>query len=234
MSTLFIVATPIGNLEDVTYRTIRVLNEVDVLACEDTRRTRIILQRYKIAKPRFVFSYREHNEISAGKRILGFLESGSSVALCTNAGYPGVSDPGYRVITSCIEAGHQIEVIPGAGAVSVALLLSGLPTSSYTFKGFPPRKSGRRKKFLSIEKDMPHTLVLFESPFRLGVLLREAHEVLGNRAAAVCIELTKMFQEVHRGYLSDLAARFSETKVKGEVTLVIAGSKNKLKRPEEI
>ncbi len=229
-ATLYVIATPIGNLEDITLRALRVLGEVDALACEDTRQTPKIFDRHNVPRPKTIFSYHEHNEDRATERILGLLEEGRSVGLCTNAGYPGVSDPGYRVVSRASEAGFRIEVVPGAGAVEAALLASGLPTSSYTFKGFPPKKPGRRRQFLEMEADRPHTLVFFESPHRIGILLRDARELLGDRKAAVCVELTKTFERVHRGFLSDLAQQFGETNVKGEVTVVIAGNHPKFTR----
>lgn len=232
MGRLVLVATPIGNLEDVTYRSARVLASVDALACEDTRVTRRIFERMELERPQTIFAYHEHNEAAAGKRILGLLEAGQSVALCSDGGYPGISDPGYRIISACIEAGHELEVLPGASAVPVALLLSGLSTASYTFKGFPPRKPGPRKRFLAEDGDRPHTLVIFESPFRLGKLLADALEVLGNRRAAVCIELTKKFERVERGPLAELAAAFAVKPVKGEVTVVIAGNHPKFTMPD--
>ncbi len=232
MASLYLVPTPIGNLEDMTYRAVRVLKETGVLACEDTRHTRVLLEHYGIPKPQTVFAYHEHNEHAAGKRILGFLDAGVSVAVCTNAGYPGVSDPGFRVAAAAIEAGHAVFSLPGASAVHVALVQSGLPTSSYVFKGFPPRKSGQRRRFLAMEADLPHTLVLYESPYRIGALLSDALAVLGNRQAAVCIELTKMFESVERGYLANLARIFTDVKVKGELTVVIAGNNPKFLGPE--
>lgn len=230
MGILYIVATPIGNLEDITYRAARVLGEVDVLACEDTRLTRRIFERYQINPPRTIFSYHEHNEESAGKRILGLLDEGLSVALCTDGGYPGISDPGYRIVSACHEAGHNVVVLPGAGAVCLAIVASGLPTSSYTFKGFPPRKSGQRKRFLAEESALPHSLVLFESPFRIAALLKDALEALGDRRAAVCVELTKKFETIHRGYLSELVETFSAKPARGEITVVIAGNHPKFLR----
>ena len=203
------------------------LEEVDVLACEDTRHTRIILERYAIPRPKLVFSYHEHNEQRAAERILGLLAVGQTVGLCSNAGYPGISDPGYVIISRAVEQGYRVEVIPGASAIPVALLSSGLPTSSYTFKGFPPRKPGRRRSFLAAECDLPHTLIYYEAPNRVGALLQAACEVYGNRRAAVCIELTKLFEEVRRGYLSQLAQEFAEARIKGEVVIVIAGNNPK-------
>ena len=231
MATLYVVATPIGNLEDLTHRALRVLGEVDVLACEDTRMTRRLLDRYEIARPRTMFSYHEHNEESAGARILGLLQEGCAVALCSDGGCPGVSDPGYRIIRDSIAAGHDVDVLPGPTAVTTALLSSGLSTASFVFKGFPPRKSGQRKRFLEEDGESPHTLVIYESPFRIGKLLADAAEVLGDREAAVCIELTKKFERVSRGYLSDLAVEYADRKVKGEVCLVVAGNNPKFRRP---
>jgi 16S rRNA (cytidine1402-2'-O)-methyltransferase len=228
--TLFVVATPIGNLEDVSFRAARILGEVYALACEDTRRTPRILDRHDIPRPPLVFSYHEHNEDRSARRILALLEEGRDVALCTNAGMPAVSDPGYRAISGALEAGYRVEVIPGPGAVETALVASGLPATSYTFLGFPPRKSGARRRALGREKEAPHTLVLFESPHRLGKLLADARDVLGDRKAAVCIELTKKFEDVTRGYLADLSERFADEKVRGEVTVVIAGNNPKFIR----
>ena len=224
MGTLLIVATPIGNMEDLSFRAVRLLGEADALACEDTRLTRRLFERYTIPSPRTIFAYHEHNEEQAGKRILGLLEQDLTVALCTDGGYPGISDPGYRILSACHEAGHRVEVIPGASAVPVALLLSGLSTSSYTFKGFPPRKAGARKRFLEMDRDLPHTMIFFESPFRVEKLLRDALEVLGDRQAAVCIELTKKFERVHRGPLTELINAFAGLKIKGETAVVIAGN----------
>ncbi len=230
--TLYVVATPIGNLEDMTHRAVRVLAEVDALACEDTRRTRRLLDHYGVAPPETIFPYHEHNEERAVDGILALLDRNRNVAICTNAGYPGISDPGYRIVSAARDRGVDVAVLPGAGAVEAALLASGLSTAGYIFKGFAPRKSGRRRRFLEEEADRAHTLVFFESPYRLGKLLAAAHEVLGDRLAAVCIELTKKFERVHRGYLADLAAEFECRKVKGEVTVVIAGNNPKFCRDD--
>ena len=221
---LYIVSTPIGNLEDITHRALQVLGSVDALACEDTRQTRKIFSRYEIPFPKVFFSYHEHNEETAGEKILKLLEEGKSIALCTDAGTPGISDPGYRIITESIKHRYPLEIIPGPSAVTTALLASGLPSSSFTFKGFPPRKKGQRQKFFKTEKEMPHTLVFFESPNRLETFLADALEILGNRKAAVCIDLTKMYEEVHRGYLQELHQHIAGKKIKGEVTIVIAGN----------
>ncbi len=230
---LYIVATPIGNLDDMSRRGVAALKEADVIACEDTRRTRILLQHFDIPRPADVVSYREGREDRAGHRLLSALEAGQTVALCSDGGMPGISDPGYRLVRLAVEHGLELQVIPGASAVPVALVVSGLSTSSYTFKGFPPRKSGALRRFFEAERDLPHTLVVFESPYRVGKCLAAAHEVLGDRQAAVCIELTKKFERVSRGYLSGLAAEFADAKVKGEVTLVIAGNNPKFARTDE-
>jgi 16S rRNA (cytidine1402-2'-O)-methyltransferase len=227
---LYLVATPIGNLEDITYRAVRILGEADVLACEDTRRTRVLMERHAIKAPRIVVSYHEHNEERAGAALLAHLEAGRTVALVSDSGYPSISDPGYRLVSEARRRGLRVEVIPGAGAVATALVASGLPSSSYTFKGFPPTKSGPRRRFFEMERDQTHTLVVFESPRRLGKMLVDALDVLGDRQAAVCIELTKKFEEVAGGYLSDLRDRFLAETVRGEVTVVITGANPKFIR----
>jgi len=233
MATLYVIATPIGNLEDITHRAIRVLGQVQAVACEDTRRTRILFTRYDIHTPRTLLSYREATEGHGGNRILGLLDGGIDVGLVSDAGYPGISDAGYRIISSVIEAGHKVEVLPGAGAVSPALLSSGLPTSSFTFKGFPPRKPGPLRRFLEMEKDLPHTLVFYESPMRVTKFLSAVQEALGDRRAAVCIELTKKFERTLRGFVSELVRQLADKELKGEVTVVIAGANPKFSRPED-
>ncbi len=230
MATLYIVATPIGNLEDVSARAVRVLREAAVIACEDTRKTGRLLLRHGIEHKARMVAYHEHNEEKAGHKILELLSWNKSVALCSNAGYPGISDPGYRVIADAVAAGHKIEVVPGASAVEPALLSSGLPTSSFVFKGFPPRKAGPRRRFLAEDAACAHTLIIYESPYRVAALLAQALEVYGDRRAAVCVELTKMFESTRRGWLSELAAEFAETEVRGEVTVVIAGNHPKMVR----
>ena len=222
MATLWIIPTPIGNLEDITLRALGVLRDTAALACEDTRHTRKLLKAHEIPVPPVVFSCHEHNEVRAVKRILRLLESGKDVSLCTDGGMPAVSDPGYRVISVVAETDHTVVVLPGPTAVETALVASGLPTSSYTFKGFPPRKAGKLKTFLEAEQDSPHTLVFYESPYRVGKFLTAAVEVLGDRKTAVCVELTKKFERIHRGFLTDLAADFTVTRPKGEVTIIIA------------
>ena len=224
MAKLFIIATPIGNMEDITLRALRVLGEIQILACEDTRHTRKIFEKHGVASPRTIISYREQNEAQAGSRIIGFLKTGESVGICSDAGYPGISDAGYRIIARALEEEIDVEVIPGAGAIEPALLSSGLPTSSFTYKGFPPKKSGARRRFLDMDKELPHTMIFYESPFRVYKLLADALEVFGDRKAAVCVELTKQFEKTHRGPLSELCAEFKDATVRGEITVVIAGN----------
>lgn len=229
--TLHVLGLPIGNLEDISLRALRVLRESEAVACEDTRRTWKLLTAHGIARPRTFFALHEHNEERAVARVLGLLEAGCDVTLCSDAGMPTVSDPGYRTVRSVSEAGFEVQSVPGPSAVLAALSVAGIPPSSFTFKGFAPRKSGQRRTFLQAEKDQRHTLVLFESPHRLGALLGDALDVLGDREACVCIELTKRFESATRGYLSDLHEQFRDVVRRGEVTVVIAGSHAKFRRP---
>ena len=231
--TLYIISTPIGNLDDIAHRALRVLEELDALACEDTRITRKIFSRYNIKKPKILFSYHEHNEIKASRRILSLLSDGISVGLCSNAGTPTISDPGFRATRIAIENGFPVVPIPGASAVISALAVSGLPANQYTFLGFPPRKPGKRRRLLEQEAPSPHTLVFYESPHRLTSFLSDALSIFGDRQAAVALELTKKFEQVHRGWLSDLAEMFAIEIPRGEFTVVIAGNNAKFIRMEE-
>ena len=221
--TLFLVATPIGNLGDLSPRALETLRAVPVVAAEDTRRTWQLLSHFGVPRPPRMVSYREGAEERAGAEILGCLRAGQDVALCTDAGYPGVSDPGFRLVRDAVAEGLPVSVVPGPSAADVALVLSGLPTSSWTFLGFPPRKPGALRRFFGDEARSPHTLVLYESPFRVAKTLAAAAEVLGPRPAAVCLELTKLHERVERGTLPELAQRLSASPVKGEIVLVIAG-----------
>lgn len=226
---LHIVATPIGNLADLTPRALEAFKSASLIACEDTRRTWQLLTHFEIPRPEMV-SYRQGNEERVAERVISAVEAGREVALCSDGGYPGISDPGYRLVRECAARNIPYEVIPGASAVNVALLMSGLSTSSFTFRGFPPRGPGAIRNWFAEDKDKEHTLICFESPFRVGATLEAAAEVLGDREAAVCIELTKVHERVSRGYLTDLAKEFSGAKVKGEVAVVIAGSNPKFMR----
>lgn len=229
-ATLYLIATPIGNLEDISPRALHVLRTADALACEDTRRTQKLLTRYGIPRPRTFFSLHEHNEDRAGARVLELLGRGHAVALCSDAGTALISDPGFRTVRLATEAGFDVRTVPGPSAVLAALSVSALPVSSFTFKGFPPRKPGPRRRFLAADADQPHTMVLFESPHRLHSLLTDALAVLGDREACVCIELTKLYESASRGYLSELCDTFSDGAPRGEVTLVIAGNHEKFRR----
>ena len=227
---LYLVPTPLGNLEDISERVKRVLGEADALAAEDTRKTRVLYEALGLDHPSVYFSCNDHNEEEAAKRIVRLLEEGKSVALATDAGSPCVSDPGFRVLKAVLEAGLPVEALPGPSAVVTALAASGLSGASFTFLGFPPRKSGQRRNFLGKEADRPHTLVLFESPHRLAALLEDALAALGDRKAAVCLEMTKKFEKVERGWLSDLAQQFEGQQARGEITVVIAGNNPKFQR----
>lgn len=218
---LYLVATPIGNLSDITLRALEVLREVDCVASEDTRKTGVLLKHFDIKRPQI--SFHEHNEQRVGKKIMGLLEEGKSVALVTNAGTPGISDPGFTLVRSAVEAGLEVTMIPGAAAFVMAIVLSGLATHEFVFKGFAPRKSGKRKRFLAVDKASPHTLVFYESPYRLRSFLEDALDVYGDRRAALAKELTKMFEKVKRGRLSDLLAGLEEGP-KGEYVVVIEGA----------
>lgn len=226
---LHIIATPIGNLADLTPRALEAFKTAELIACEDTRRTWQLLTHFGIPRPEMI-SYRQGNEERITERIIAAVEAGREVVLCSDGGYPGISDPGYRLIRACAQKSVPYEVIPGASAVNVALLMSGLSTSSFTFRGFPPRGPGAIRNWFAEDKEKEHTLICFESPFRVGATLEAALEVLGDREAAVCIELTKMHERVSRGYLTDLAKEFAGAKVKGEVAIVIAGSNPKFTR----
>ncbi len=219
---LYLVATPIGNLGDITLRALEALREVDFVASEDTRKTGLLLKHFDIKKPQIAFH--EHNEEKAGQRIVALLQEGQSVAVVSDAGTPGVADPGYTLVRKAIDLDLPVTMIPGPSAVIMALVLSGLPSHSFTFRGFPPRKGGKRRAFLEIDRESPHTLIFYESPHRLREFLADALAVYGDRPAAVANELTKLFEAVWRGTLSELIARFDETEPRGEYVVVIAGT----------
>jgi len=227
---LYLVATPIGNLNDITLRALATLREVDIVASEDTRKTGMLLKHFDISKQQIAFH--EHNEQRAGEHIEELLRQGKSVALVTNAGTPGISDPGFTLVRRAIAAQIEVTMIPGPTAFVMALVLSGLPVHSFTFRGFTPRKSGPRRRFLQIDKDSPHTLIFYESPYRLEAFLKDALAVFGNREAALANDLTKMFEAVVRGTISTLLESLNQSKVRGEYIVVIAGTE-KGPRPEE-
>ncbi|NLZ03835.1 MAG: 16S rRNA (cytidine(1402)-2'-O)-methyltransferase [Phycisphaerae bacterium] len=221
MGKLYLVSTPIGNLGDITLRALETLREVDYVASEDTRRTGLLLKHFDIKKPQI--SFHEHNEQRVIGRIIGLLREGKSVAVVTSAGTPSISDPGFVALWEAVKEGLEVTAIPGATAFVPALVLSGMPVYSFTFRGFPPHKPGKRRKFLEMDRDSPHTLIYYESPYRLRKFLTEAMEVFGNRHAAVCKELTKLFERVTRGRLSQLLDDLEENP-KGEYVIVIAGA----------
>lgn len=219
---LYLVATPIGNLGDITLRALETLRQVDLIASEDTRKTGLLLKHFDIQKPQIAFH--EHNEERAGERIMALLAEGKSVALVTNAGTPGISDPGFSLVRRAVEADVELTMIPGPTALIMAVVLSGLPVHSFTFRGFPPRKSGRRQRFLAVDQDSPHTLIFYESPYRLEAFLKDALAVYGDRQAAIANDLTKFYETVSRGPLSSLLASLAGTKLRGEYIVVIAGA----------
>lgn len=218
--TLYVVATPIGNLEDITQRALRVLREVDIIACEDTRHTRKLLNHYGIKTK--VTSYHDHNERERTVELLQALASGANVAIVSDAGTPTISDPGFRLVS---EAGAQditVAALPGPTALIAALVASGLPTDEFFFAGFLPARSGARRTRLAELREIPATLIFYEAPHRIAVTLRDAREILGEREAVVARELTKIHEEIARGRLSELAERFSSAeKARGEMVLLI-------------
>lgn len=222
---LYLVATPIGNLQDITLRALDILRAVDYVASEDTRKTGMLLKHFEISKPQIAFH--EHNEQQAGQRIEALLKQGHSIALVTDAGTPGIADPGFTLVRRAIQSGLDVTMIPGATAFVMALVLSGLPVHSFTFRGFPPRKPGPRRRFFEIDQHAPHTLIYYESPYRLTAFLSDALAVFGDREVALANELTKMFESVTRGKLSALLESVQQNKLRGEYIVVIAGAEAK-------
>ena len=219
---LYLIATPIGNLGDITLRAIETLRAADVVASEDTRKTGLLLKHLGIEKRQIAFH--EHNEERAGAQIIAMLREGRSVAVVTDGGTPGISDPGYTLVRRAVSEGLPVTMIPGAAAFVMAVVLSGLPVHSFTFRGFPPRKPGPRKRFLSLDKDSPHTLVFYESPYRVLAFLRDALEVYGDRPAALARELTKLHETIDRGTLSSLIGLLEGKEARGEYVVVIGGA----------
>ncbi len=227
MSTLYLVGTPIGNLEDITLRALRILKEVDLIAAEDTRRARTLTQRYEIKTP--VTSYFEGNKMTKLETVLRALDAGN-VALISEAGMPGLSDPGYELVRAAIERGHQVVSVPGPSAPVTALVVSGLPSDSFLYLGFLPRRRAERRKLLAGAATERRTLVVFESPHRLRKSLADFEAVLGDRPLAVCRELTKLHEEIWRGTVAEARAYFDEVKPRGEFTLVIGGAPEEQER----
>ena len=219
---LFVCATPIGNLEDASFRLLRVLKEADVVAAEDTRRTRKLLTSYEV-KARRLVSYNKDNEPRQTAFLIDRLAEGKSVALVSDGGMPGISDPGYRIISACIEQGFELEVIPGPSSVTNAVVLSGLPTARFCFEGFLPRKPGELRRRLEDLKTETRTMVFFESPRRVHEMLAALEEVLGDRRIALAREMTKLNEQTLRGTIASVRAQMPG-KVLGEIVVVVEGA----------
>jgi 16S rRNA (cytidine1402-2'-O)-methyltransferase len=220
MGTLYLVATPIGNLEDISARALRILSEVRLVAAEDTRHSRRLLEHYGIQTP--LTSYHEHNKLAKLDRVLQALAEGD-VALVSDAGTPGLNDPGYELVREVLAAGHPVSPIPGPSAPVSALVASGLPTDAFVYLGYLPRKAGERRRFLEEASSLPYTLIFLETPHRLLDALRDVHQVLGDRQAALGRELTKLHEEIVRGPVSQILEHFEQVPPRGEFTLVVAG-----------
>lgn len=214
---LFIVATPIGNLSDITFRAIEILKSVDTIACEDTRHTLILLNHYEIRKP--LISYHQHSDKLKIDKLISMLNDGNDIAIVSDAGTPGISDPGEIIVKEAIKEGIEVIPIPGASAAITAISISGLPTNEFVFIGFLPHKKGRQTKIHEIAEEK-RTVVLYESPYRIKKLLNELEEVCGDREIAVCRELTKKFETVYRGKISEIIDMIKE---KGEFVVIIKG-----------
>jgi len=228
---LYLVSTPIGNLEDVTLRALRVLKEVELIACEDTRHTRRLLDHFGISKP--VISYHEHNELKRAGELAERLSRGESIALVTDAGTPGISDPAYRIVVAAIERGVTVTPVPGATAMITGLVASGLPTDSFLFAGFLPGKKQARRARLEQLRSERATLVFYETPHRIREALLDVREILGDRRAAIARELTKLHEQFIRGPVSEIIAHFDANEPRGEMTLVIAGNREDNLKPVE-
>ncbi len=228
MSSLFVVATPIGNLEDITYRAIRILSEVDLIAAEDTRQTKILLDRYQIHTP--LTSYHKFNIKAKTQHIVDLLKQGKNIALVSDSGTPGISDPGYELIKVAAEQGIRVEPIPGPSAVIAALSAAGLPTDHFVFEGFLQKKPGKKRKALNALSKEDRTIIIYESPFRLLKTLEDIKNIFGNRPLAVCRELTKKFEEIVRGSAHEVLEYFKTKAVKGEIVIVISGQEAQRER----
>ena len=223
MAKLYLVPTPIGNLEDITLRAIRVLKEVDVILAEDTRKTATLLRHYEIGKR--MMSHHAHNEHKTVTMLAERIAAGESIALVTDAGTPGISDPGFLLVRECVRVGIEVETLPGPTAFVPALVNSGLPCDTFCFEGFLPQKKGRQSRLLQL-KDEQRTMVFYESPHRLIKALEEFIQHFGpDRKASVSRELTKMYEETKRGTVTELAAYFREKNVKGEIVIIVEGAK---------
>ena len=227
IGTLYIVSTPIGNLKDATHRSLDLLSDVDLIAAEDTRRTGILLKNYEIKTP--LSSFNSYNQVKKSDRLIARLKAGHDLALVSDAGTPGVSDPLYYLVKAALDASVPVVSLPGPSAVLVALTVSGLPVNRFVFEGFLPRKKGRKKLIEELAQER-RTIVLFESPHRIVKTLNELYQVMGERKAVLARELTKIHEEVIRGTLGALAFKAEKQKLKGETTLVISGAPKTLNR----
>lgn len=222
---LFLVPTPIGNLKDITLRALEVLKEVDIIAAEDTRQTLKLLNHFEIKKT--LINYHKHNEQSKGDEIIAILKSGQNIAIVTDAGTPGISDPGAIVVSKCIEQGIEFEVLPGATAITTALVYSGLDTTKFIFRGFVPRETKERKKLISEIIEARETLIFYESPHRILSTLTFFVENFGDRRIALCRELTKFYEEIKRGTITEVIQSFEGKSIKGEFVIVLEGKSQK-------
>jgi 16S rRNA (cytidine1402-2'-O)-methyltransferase len=216
---LYLVATPIGNLEDITLRALRVLREADQIAAEDTRHTQKLLTHYEISRP--LVSYHEHNEVTRAPELIVVLEQGAKIALVSDAGMPLVSDPGHRLVALCVRHHIPVVPVPGASAALTALAASGLPNEEFLFVGFLPQRSGERRRALERLRIEDRTLILYEAPHRIAECVADAREILGDRPACLARELTKVHEEFRRGLLSEIEETLRERPAKGEITLLI-------------
>ena len=218
--TLYLVATPIGNLADITHRALQILKDVDLIACEDTRHTHKLLQHYGITTK--TISYHEHNEQQRAAQLIDLLKQGRDVAVVSDAGTPSISDPGFRLVRAAIESEVTVVPVPGPSALIAALIAAGLPTDEFFFAGFLPARANARRARLNELRMLPGTLIFYEAPHRLAATLKDAHELLGEREAVVARELTKLHEEIKRGRLSELAGYFeSEDRARGEIVVLI-------------
>jgi len=221
---LYLVSTPIGNMEDITLRAIRILKEVDIIASEDTRRSGLLLKKYNIEKP--LLSYHDHNKVERTPEIIEKLKNGKSFALISDSGTPGISDPGFYLVREAIKEGIPIIPIPGPTALISGLIVSGLPTDRFAFEGFLPRRKGRRRKRLQRLVNEERTMIFFEAPHRLLYFLQDLQEILGDRRIAVLRELTKKFEDIERGRVSEFISIYRQKRPKGEFVIVVEGNKS--------
>ena len=228
---LILVSTPIGNLGDISQRALETLQNADLVVSEDTRKTGFLLNHFGIKKPQF--SFREDNEQRVLPKLLEELATGKMVALVTDAGTPAISDPGFILVRAALAQGIPVNAVPGPTALIMAVVLSGLPVHSFTFRGFGPRKPGPRKKWMAIDANSPHTLIFYESPYRLQAFLEDALQVFGDRQAAIANDLTKKFEAVIRGSISELIETIKKEPPRGEYSIVIAGAGDEINNKAE-